>query len=291
MSNIRTQLERLLAQRILGTGWRHGDDDPAPHVDRSRLPRRALQIALERAARQQRHAGADAPRDHSRDSRAVPRGRRRHHRDQFVQRDEHRSGRLRARTVRVRAQRRSREAREAGRRQMDDPGQAALRRRRDGADQQDAVDFARRQRPGVPRGHLRPDEGRVRRTGARAHRRRRGRAAHRNDHRHAQRQGCAARGVRRRPRGEGADHPVGDHHRSQRPHALGTNHRRVLGVGDARQAARRRHQLRAGCARDEAVSCRTVARRNDICQLLSERGAAERVRPVRSAARGRPASS
>ena len=168
------------------------------------------------------------------DSRAVSRGRRRHHRDQFVQRDDDRAGRLRARAVRVRAERRGREAREAGRRQMDDPGQAALRRRRDGADEQDAVDFARRQRPGVPRGHLRPDEGRVRRTGARAHRRRRRRAADRNDHRHAQRQGGAARGVRSRSRGEGADHPVGDHHRSQRPHAVGTDHRRVLGVGDAR---------------------------------------------------------
>ncbi len=105
---------------------------------------------------------------------------------------------------------------------------------RDRADQQDAVDFAGRQRSGVPRGHLRSDEGRVRRTGARAHRRRRRRAAHRNDHRHAQRQGGAAGGGRSRSRRQGADHPVGDHHRSQRPHAVRPDHRRVLGVGDAR---------------------------------------------------------
>ena len=193
---------------------------------------------------------------------------------------------LRARAVRVRAERRSGEAREAGRRQMDDAGQAALRRRRDRADQQDAVDFARRQRPGVPRGHLRSDEGRVRRAGARAHRRRRRRAAHRNDHRHAERQGGAARGGRSRSRRQGADHPVGDHHRSQRPHVVGTDHRRVLGVGDARQAARRRHQLRARRARDEAVPRRAVARRDDLRQLLSERRAAERVRPVRPARAG-----
>ena len=56
---------------------------------------------------------------------------------------------------------------QAGGRQMDDARQAAVRRGRDGADEQDAVDFARRQRPGVPRGHLRSDEGRVRRAGAR----------------------------------------------------------------------------------------------------------------------------
>ena len=95
-----------------------------------------------------------------------------------------------------------------------------------------------------------------------------------------------ARGGRSRSRGERADHPLGNHHRSQRPHAVGTDHRRVLGVGDARQAARRRHQLRARGARDEAVSCRTVARGDDVRQLLSERGAAERLRPVRSARAG-----
>ena len=137
-------------------------------------------------------------------SRAVSRGGRRHHRDQLVQRHDDRAGRLRARAVRVRAEFRSGEAREAGGRQVDDARQAALRRRRDRADQQDAVDFARRERPGVPRGHLRSDEGRVRRAGARAHRRRRRRAAHRDDHRHAQRQGGAAGGGRSRSRRQGA---------------------------------------------------------------------------------------
>ena len=36
------------------------------------------------------------------------------------------------------------------------------------------------------------------------------------------------------PGRQGADHPVGDDHRSQRPHAVRPDHRRVLGVGDAR---------------------------------------------------------
>ena len=36
------------------------------------------------------------------------------------------------------------------------------------------------------------------------------------------------------PEGKVPDHPVGDHHRPQRPHAVGPDDRRVLGVGDAR---------------------------------------------------------
>ena len=155
-----------------------------------------------------------------------------------------------------------------------------------GSDQQDAVDFAGRQRPRVPRGHLRPDEGRVRRAGAGAHRRRRRRAAHRDDHRHAEREGRDARSGRGRPGRQGADHPVGDDYRSQRTDLVRADDRRVLGVGDAREAARGRDQLRARRPRDAAVSRRALARRDDVRQQLSQCRAAERVRPVRPARAG-----
>ena len=178
-----------------------------------------------------------------------------------------------------------------GRRQMDDARQAAVRGGRDRADQQDAVDFAGRQRSRVPRGHLRSDEGRVRRAGARAHRRRRRRAAHRNDHRHAQRQGGAARRGRSRSRRQGADHPVGDHHRSQRPHAVRPDDRRVLGVGDARAgrspSASTARSARARCGRT-SPSCRAPRRRSSAairtpgCRTRSASTTSTRRKPASS---------
>ena len=62
--------------------------------------------------------------------------------------------------------------------------------------------------------------------------------------------------------------------------------RRVLGVGDAREAARGRDQLRARRPRNAAVPRRALARRNDVRQQLSQCRAAERVRPVRPARAG-----
>ena len=147
-------------------------------------------------------------------------GRRRHHRDQLVQRHEDRAVRLRAGAVRLRAERRGGEAGAAGGRQVDDAAEAAIRGRRDRPDQQDALDLARRERPGISRGHLRSDEGRVRRAGARADRRRLRRAARRDHHRHAERESRADRHLRGRSRRPRAGHSVGDHHRSQRPHAV-----------------------------------------------------------------------
>ena len=77
------------------------------------------------------------------------------------------------------------------------PDRAAVRRRLDRPDEPDAVDLAGRQQPGVPRGHVRPDEGRLRRAGPRPDRRRRRHAAARDDLRHAQRQGRASSRSRR----------------------------------------------------------------------------------------------
>ena len=216
-------------------------------------------------------------------SRGVPRGGRRHHRDELVQQHHDRASRLRDGAVCPRVEHRGRKAGAPGHRQMDDARQAPLCRRRARADQQDALDLARCQRPGIPRGHLRSDERRVRRANTRAHRRRGGRPAHRDDHRHAQRESCPACRRRNRSRRSGADHSVGDDHRSQRPHAVGTDDRRVLGLGDARPAARRGYQLRARRARDEAVSRGAVACGDNLRQQLPERRAAERVRPVRPA--------
>ena len=88
---------------------------------------------------------------------AVPRGRRRHHRDQHLQQHDRRAGRLPARARRLRAERRGRAARQGGRGRVDgeDARPPALRRRLDRPDQPDAVDLARGQQPGVPRHHVR----------------------------------------------------------------------------------------------------------------------------------------
>ena len=98
---------------------------------------------------------------------------------------------------------------------------------------------------------------------------------------------AALAGCRRdRPRRKGSHHSVGHDHRPQRTNAVGPDDRRLLGVGDARASARRRHQLRARCARDAAVPRGAVARRHDVRQLLSECRAAERLRRVRPARSG-----
>ena len=165
---------------------------------------------------------------------------------------------------------------------MVDPRQAAIRGRGHRADEQNAVDFAGRQRSRVPRDHLRSDEDRVRRADARADRRRRRRAAYRNHHRHAQREGRARGRGGSGSRRPGAPHPLGHHYRSQRTHAGGTNDRRVLGLGDAREAAGRGPQLCARRARNEALPGGVVPCGDDLRQQLSECRPAECVRRVRS---------
>ncbi len=106
-----------------------------------------------RSQGQQRPPGADASGRHQRHPSRVSRRRRRHHRDQHLQRHRGRPGRLRARGVRLRAQPRGGPpgARRGRRLDREDAGPPALRRRLDRADQPDAVDLARRQQSRVPR--------------------------------------------------------------------------------------------------------------------------------------------
>ncbi len=142
-------------------------------------------------------------------------------------------------------------------------------------------------RPVVPRHDVRRGAGRVRRPGARPHRRRRRPPAARDDLRHAQRQG-RHRGDRERVRGEGpapAGLHLGHDHRSQRPHALGPDDRRVLHLHPPRAAARHRHELRARRTRDASAPRGAGAARRVLRALLPERRPAERLRSVRPAAR------
>ena len=169
-----------------------------------------------------------------------------------------------------------------------DAGPPALRGRGDRADEPHALDLARRQRRDLPRRHVRRAARRLRRAGPRADRRRLRPAADRDDLRHAERQGGdpgGAGGVRRAG-GRAAADAVGDHHRPQRTHAVGPDHRRLLGVRGARPSVLGGHQLRARRARDAPVSRRAGAGGRHVDQLLSERRAAERVRRVRRVAGG-----
>ena len=84
---------------------RRRDGHHHPHLrhDRSRHPRRALQGLEEGPAEQRRPVLAHAARDDLRHPPALPRGRRGHHRDQHVRRDQHRAERvLRRRPARAR---------------------------------------------------------------------------------------------------------------------------------------------------------------------------------------------
>ena len=86
------------------------------------------------------------------------------------------------------------------------------------------------------------------RGGTRSRRWRRRHPAHRDDLRHAQRQGRDLRASRRSSRSWAQRLPVIDqrhHHRPLRAHALGPDRRRVLEQRPPRAAARRRPQLRA----------------------------------------------
>ena len=130
-------------------GRRNGHADPAVQAVGGRLSRRVPR-SLARPEGRQRSPVAHATRGRAQDPRRVPRGGRGHHRDQHVQRDFDRAGRLRHASAGVRDQPRGRQDRARVRRRVDraHAGQAALRRRRDGTDQPHGVDLARRQRPG-----------------------------------------------------------------------------------------------------------------------------------------------
>ena len=168
---------------------RDGHDDPALPAERGRLPRRALQGPPEEPEGQQRPAAAHAARRHRGDPRAVPRGRRRHRRDQHLRRDLGGAGRLRPRRLRARDERRRRAPGARGLRQVQQRRQAALRRRRARADAEDGEHQPRRQRPGGAQRHLRRAARRLPRAGRGPARRRLRPVPGRDDLRHAQRQG------------------------------------------------------------------------------------------------------
>ena len=220
----------------------------------------------------------------------VPRGRRRHHRDQHLQRQRDLPGRLRhARTSPTSSTSRPPGSPAQAADEVADRRPAALRRRRARPDDPHGVDLARRQRPGRPQRHLRPARRGLPR---------------------GRRAACVDGGAdlllietifdtlnakaaifavetlfeehgRRWP----VDH-LRHHHRRLRPHPVRPGHRGVLELGAPRPAARGRPQLRARrrarCA-PTSPSCRGSPTR--FVSALPQRRPAQRLRRVRRDAR------
>ena len=259
-----------------------GHGDPAGPTGRGGLPRRAVRGLAERPGRQQRPAHAHPAGHHRRHPPRVPRGRRRPHRDQHLQRQRDLAVRLRHAGARLRVQPRVGPAGPRGVRRGDraDPRAPALRRRRARPDVADRVDLAGRERPRCPQRDLRRAGRGVPRGGQRPRRRRRRPADHRDDLRHPQREGGdlrgrdALRGARPALAGDHLRH----HHRRLRPHPVGPGDRGVLALGAARPPDRRRAQLRARRQGDAALPGRAVAHRRHVRVLLPQRGAAQRLR-------------
>ena len=161
-----------------------------------------------------------------------------------------------------------------------DSGQAAVRCGRHGADESHSLDFTRRERSLVPRDHVRPVARVVQRASARIDRGGLGRASHRDDFRHSQRQGRH----RRRDGDDGRDgrrpaaDDLGHDHGSQWSHADGSDDRGVLGFRVARATAHCRDQLRPRCGRHAPVSGRPLESGGLFCDLLPKRRIAKRVR-------------
>ena len=266
-----------------GDRRRDGHGDPAGPAGRGRLPRRPVHGVADRSSGQQRPAHPDAAADHRGDPPRVPRGGRRHPGDQHVQRERGLALRLRHGGAGLRAELRRRCPGPQGRRRVQHPGEAPLRRRRNRADDADRVDLAGRQRPRSPQRLLRPAGRRLPRSRQRPGRRRCRPHHHRDDLRLAERQGG---GVRRRdavrgPRTPLAGDHLGHHHRCFRADVVRSGHRGVLERDQARQADRGRPQLRPGRAGDEALHRRGGADRGHLRLLLPERRPAQRVRRVR----------
>ena len=108
-------LTRLLAERILVLDGAMGTMVQRRKLTEADFRGERFKDAPEGSQGQQRRARADAARRDRRHPRRVSRRRRRHHRDQHVQRHVGVAGRLRARGVRLRAEPRSDEARQARR--------------------------------------------------------------------------------------------------------------------------------------------------------------------------------
>ncbi len=131
---------------------------------------------------------------------------------------------------------------------------------------------------------LRAGAGGVRGADRRAPRRRRRPPAGRDDLRHAEREGGDRRSAPRRAGAPALALVHGD--RPERAESLGSDLRRVLGLGRARRALHRRSQLLAGSDGDAAVPRGARERRLDVRLLPSQRRAAERARAARRAGGG-----
>ena len=207
---------------------------------------------------------------------ALPRGRRGHPQHELVHRDADRPGRLRLRPGdRPRAQRRGRAPgpRRRRRRRSGRARPAALRRRLARSDQPDRLDELGRRRSGRPQRHVGGARGRLPRIGRRPARGWRGHPAHRDDLRHAQREGGHRRGpvaLRRDRRARAADH-LGDDRRRLRTDAVGPDRRGVLAQHPPRRPADRRAQLRARSEAAARAPRRPVAGRRPADLRLPER--------------------
>ncbi len=131
---------------------------------------------------------------------------------------------------------------------------------------------------------LRRGPRRVRRADRGAGRGRRRPAAHRDDLRHAQREGRDRRGPRRRARPAAVD--LGHHRRPVRPHAVRPDRRGVLELDRARQAAGRRRELLAGREGDAPARRGAVPAGRHLHGLPPQRRPAQRVRRLRPDAGG-----
>ncbi len=149
-----TPLATLLARRILVLDGAMGTMIQRRKLDERDFRGEQAGRPPARAEGQQRPHRADPARRAGRDPRGVPGRRRRHHRDQHVLQHRDRAGRLRPRGAGLRAEPRIGADRPPRRRRLDraHARQAAVRRRRARADQQVAVDLARRSttRPSAP---------------------------------------------------------------------------------------------------------------------------------------------
>ena len=177
---------------------RHGHGDPALPARRGRLPRRAVRRLGPATCRATTTCSTlTQPDIIAQHPPRVPRGRRRHHRDQHVQRHRDLPGRLRHGGAGLRAQPRGRAARP--RRVCDEVAASTPERPRYvagalGPTTRTASISPGRQRPRRPQRDLRPAGRGVPRGGPRPARRRRRPAHHRDDLRHPQRQGGDLRG-------------------------------------------------------------------------------------------------
>jgi len=264
---------------------RHGHDDPGLPAEGGRLPRYALRRLAARPAWTQRPADAHAACDHPRHPRGVSRCGRGRPRDQLLQLERPLARRLRhgAHGARAVGGLGAPGALGGGRLRGGHARAAPLRGRRPRPHQPHHLALARRERSRLPLGDLRRAGEGLHRVHRRPARWRRRPDPDRDDLRHAEREGRDLRRRRglRASRRAGADHDLGDHHRRERPDALGPDHRGVLELGGACAPDHHRAQLRAGRQGPAPLRAGALAHRADLRQHASQCRPAERIRPVR----------